>query len=129
MTLQHCIHPQEIPHQEAEGEELHWTEVAEEQQLLETVAAAAGPFAGSIGSKRRNSDSHHTQRTDRSHSTGRTAHCNLLGFHSHLQLQASRMGFRTMGLVGGYIRHIPRRRNSDLHAVHIHRSYAAVGSP
>lgn len=118
-----------MPLQEAEGEELRWMEEAEVQRNLVT-AAVAGPSAGSTGSRRHNSDSHHKQRMDRIRSIERTERCSRLDLHL-LLLQAPRflMGSLTMWPAAQSIHHhIHRRGSTDLHAAHSHRSYAAVGS-
>lgn len=66
-----------------EGEELRWMqEVAEERRHPETAAfvAVAGPFVGSIGSKRHSSGSHHTRRTGQPRNIAHTARYNQLGY-------------------------------------------------
>jgi hypothetical protein len=104
-------------------------EVAGEQPYPATVVAAAGPSAGSTGNTRRNSDSRHRQRTDRTHSIGRTARCSRSGSHSLLQYQECRTGLRRTWWAGRHTRRSYRRRSIDLHAARNHRSYAAAGSP
>lgn len=105
---------------EVEGEQLY---------LATVVVAAAGPSAGSTGSRRRNSDSRHKQRRDRTHSIERTGRCSRLGSHSLLQLPELQTGLRMMWCAAGcHIHRSLRRRNTDLHAARSHRSSAGAGS-
>ena len=140
--LQHCIHSQaeeaeEIQLQalqlQGEGEELHWMPAVEGGQRIlapAAVAVAAGPSAGSNGSRRHNSDNRHRQHRDQNRNIEHTAHYNRLGLHLLRQRRAFHvlMDFRlTRGSAGWNSLRI-HRRNTDLHAVRTHHSFVEADS-